>query len=349
MSLWNDPDLLGLFLNSTPLIDVRAPVEFSLGPIPGSINMPIMNDEERAQVGTCYKHSGQQEAIKLGHHLVSGKIKDERVNAWKQYIQSHPGCRVFCFRGGLRSQIACQWLTEVGVPQVPIPGGQKRLRNFLLSWLNDAPLPKIYRLGGLTGSGKTPFIHSLPYAIDLEGLAQHRGSAFGGHSIQPTQAEFENNLALELIHKKDTPFLLIEDESVSLGKINVPARLYAALRDAPLIVLLANENQRTRNIYFDYVNASNADFFLKGLEKIKKRLSAKELSEITQALLSAFAGDKGHEDHAPWISGLLRSYYDPLYKKDLARNREKIIFEGEGPEVRDFLRSLEKEYSSRVS
>ncbi|MBA2405769.1 MAG: tRNA 2-selenouridine(34) synthase MnmH, partial [Bdellovibrionales bacterium] len=153
MSTWNDPELLKLFLADTPLIDVRAPVEFHEGSIPHSINLPIMNDDERKQVGTCYKEQGQTAAIKLGHELVNGEIKASRVKAWSEAIKSQPQTQVFCFRGGLRSQISCQWLKENGIDRTPISGGYKRMRRFFLSQLEEAPLLPMMRLSGLTGSG----------------------------------------------------------------------------------------------------------------------------------------------------------------------------------------------------
>ena len=122
------PELKNLFLAKTPLIDVRSPVEFSEGSLPHSINIPIMNDEERTLVGTCYKEHGQEAAIKLGHELVQGQVKQDRIQAWTNYIEAHPEAQVFCFRGGLRSQITCQWINEAGIKRSPIPGGYKRMR-----------------------------------------------------------------------------------------------------------------------------------------------------------------------------------------------------------------------------
>ena len=108
MSSWNDEELRTIFSKNTPLIDVRSPGEFLEGRIPFSINLPIMNDEERVLIGTCYKDHGQAAAINLGHELVSGRIKDERIELWRKYIQENPETEVFCFRGGLRSQITCE-------------------------------------------------------------------------------------------------------------------------------------------------------------------------------------------------------------------------------------------------
>ena len=112
----NRDDCRAIFLNDVPMMDVRAPVEFARGAFPGVVNLPLMNDAERQAVGTCYKQQGQQAAIELGHRLVSGALKTERIAAWARFAQAHPDGLLYCFRGGLRSQIVQQWLeTEAGI------------------------------------------------------------------------------------------------------------------------------------------------------------------------------------------------------------------------------------------
>lgn len=339
MSLWNDQGLLEMFLNSTPLIDVRAPIEFKAGSIPGSVNLPIMNDDERAKVGTLYKQVGQTAAIHLGHELVSGRIKEAKIENWQTFIKKNPATRVFCFRGGLRSQIACQWLREAGIDSWPIEGGYKRLRHFFLSWLDEAPLQKFYRIGGLTGTGKTPFLKTLPLHIDIEGLARHRGSAFGTYAEQPAQVTFENDLALELLKLKESAYLIVEDESATIGKVGLPQRFFAHHRNSPIVLLKASEEERIANIYRDYVKDSTAQFFLENLVKIKKRISLTDYNEIALDIQRAFSEGKSMEDHQHWISMLLRLYYDPMYEKDLKRNAHLIVFQGEEKDVRDFFHS----------
>ena len=247
MSSWNDPELLKLFRQQIPLIDVRAPIEFHDGSIPFSVNLPILNNEERAQVGTCYKELGQAAAIELGNKLVTGTVKSERVKAWSEFIHQHPEAEVFCFRGGLRSKTACQWLSEVGLSKGPIEGGYKRIRTFFLSWLNEAPLPDLIKIGGPTGSAKSDFILKFVH-LDLEKLAHHRGSAFGFMGAQPTQITFENQLALELI-KFSGKKIIVEDESATIGKIVVPMRLFAHMRESSMVILKVEQEQRIKNIF----------------------------------------------------------------------------------------------------
>lgn len=336
MSVWNDPELRQLFENNTPLIDVRAPVEFLEGSIPNSINLPIMNDEERHLVGICYKEKGQAAAIELGHTLVSGKTKEERIHLWKKFIDENPAAQVFCFRGGLRSQISCQWIREAGIHKQPVNGGYKRLRNFFLSWLNDAPLPEFVRIGGLTGSGKTTLLKKIKNHIDLEELARHRGSAFGPRGAQPSQITFENHLALELL-KKHQNKIILEDESVMLGRLTVPLRLFQTFRSSPLIILEVSPEERIKNLFEDYVKESNADFFLTGLGKIQKKLGAKKANTLSEQIIDAFSHPPELSRHEGWIKTLMVEYYDPLYQKDLRFNQEKVIFRGNSQEILAFL------------
>lgn len=333
MSSWSNPELRKLFLANTPLIDVRAPAEFGEGKIPGSVNLPIMNDDERAAVGTCYKEQGQEAAIRLGHELVSGEVKEERIRLWRKFIAENPEAEVFCFRGGLRSQIACQWIDR---KKKPIPGGYKRLRRFFLSWLEEAPLPNLLRIGGPTGSAKSEFLKDYPH-VDLEELAHHRGSAFGSRGTQPAQVSFENALALELL-RKEGQRLLIEDESAVLGKITVPRRLFQHLRNSPLLLLEIPLSERVQHIKKTYVEGSTEEFFLQGLERIKKALGGVNYARIREEMVAGFRTNL----HDIWIESLLRDYYDPLYRKDLERQPGKVIFRGGRDELRQFLTDLKE-------
>jgi len=335
--MWNDPELKNLFLAKTPLIDVRSPVEFAEGSLPYSINLPIMNDEERTLVGTCYKEHGQAAAIKLGHELVQGQIKQDRIQAWTSYINAHPEAQVFCFRGSLRSQITCQWISEAGIKRSPIPGGYKRMRRFFLSLIEEAPLPVLYRLGGLTGSGKTNVLKNIHHHIDLENLASHRGSAFGEKGIQPSQVRFENELALELMKIKTA--VVVEDESALIGKVALPRRFYHHMRSSPLIILKTNEQERIQNIFQDYVINSNFQALSAPLHRISKGLGGLRFKEVLELMKSAFEKETVVEHHSAWISRLLHYYYDPMYERDIKRQTGQILFEGSATEIIAFIHS----------
>lgn len=337
MSAWNDPELLKLFLDRTPLIDVRAPVEFKAGSVPGAINLPIMADEERALVGTCYKERGQAEAIKLGHELVGGNIKAQRIERWCEKLQKEPRTQIFCFRGGLRSQISCQWISETGIQRSPIKGGYKRMRSFFLSKLDEGPLPELIRLSGLTGAGKTEVLNRFEKALDLEALAHHRGSAFGDLGTQPTQIDFENHLALRLIELQRSA--VVEDESAVIGKLTIPRRLFLMMRQSPIIVLRSSEEERLQNIFQGYVLKTSDAQLRNSLAKIERALGGLRYQEVSLELDKALTQARTLAVHERWISLLLHYYYDPLYQRGLERQRDHIKFEGNASEVVEYISS----------
>lgn len=331
-------ELEDLFLRKIPLIDVRAPVEFLAGHLPHSVNLPLMTDHERHLVGICYKEQGQESAIKLGHELVIGENKNKKIQAWIEFLQKNPSAQVLCLRGGLRSQISCQWISQAGIARTQIPGGYKRLRQFLLSQLEEKPMPKLVRLGGMTGTGKTDLLHKIPHFIDLEELAHHRGSAFGDHGVQPSQASFESALGAKLIGAKQA---VVEDESIRLGHVRIPNRFFLHMQEAPLVMLEVPMEVRVENIYRDYVTNNNQSFFSQRVQRISKKLGGQRTREILAQIESAFHGVQSVEAHSGWISQLLREYYDPAYEFSLAKHKEKIVFRGGADEVRNFLLKLE--------
>jgi len=190
-----------LLLEQRPMFDVRAPVEFNKGAFPLVLNLPLMNDDERQQIGTCYKEQGQDAAIALGHQLVNGTTKDQRVAQWHGFASRHPNAVLYCFRGGLRSKVSQQWLAEAGIAVPYVEGGYKALRSHLIERLDQlvGNLPA-FVLSGRTGTGKTEILPLFDRTIDLEGIAKHRGSSFGKYiEEQPSQINFENNLAIALM------------------------------------------------------------------------------------------------------------------------------------------------------
>ena len=128
-------DYRALFLSPTPMMDMRAPAEFTRGAFPSALSLPLMSDEEREQVGICYKQQGQEAAIALGHQLVSGELKERRLAQWADFARQHPAGYLYCFRGGLRSQTVQHWLREAGIDYPRVIGGSKAMRHFLLEEL----------------------------------------------------------------------------------------------------------------------------------------------------------------------------------------------------------------------
>lgn len=344
-------------------MDVRAPVEFEQGSLPGAVNLPIMNNEERALVGTTYKKEGRETAVALGHSLISGATKEARMKAWQEQIRQNPNTVIYCFRGGLRSQITQRWLREAGVERPLIVGGYKKARQFLSDEIEQfAKSAPCLMLTGSTGSAKTQILQqaSIDYpTVDLEALAHHRGSAFGAWEIpQPSQRDFENRMAVAIIKVRDrfteSPVLL-EDESRMIGQRTLPESLFNTMRASPVIFVEETFEQRVENIFQDYV-ASTAlgkdsepealQVFAKyrgAIEAISRKLGGLRAQEVLQDIAKSqedYCSGRGLEANKEWIRKLLHYYYDPLYSKSLANRQPKVLFRGPPSEVLAYLRNL---------
>jgi tRNA 2-selenouridine synthase len=341
-----------LFLEARPLIDVRAPVEFIKGAFPSATNLPLMEDSEREKVGTCYKQQGQDAAIKLGHALVNGSVKEQRIAAWRKAIEANPNSYLYCFRGGLRSQLSQQWIKEAGFDIPYIQGGYKALRQFLIQTLGSSPaLNSMLILSGKTGSGKTDFLRLRYEAIDLEQLANHRGSSFGKNlDPQPSQINFENQLALAVLqhNTKQHRHLLLEDESFLIGRSALPKAFYHSMQNADIVLLEENDELRLQRLRYDYIDNKLAhftarlgpdagfqafsDYLNASLHRIKKRLGGKFLQELLSSLACALAHQISQNDtslHLDWISQLLTRYYDPMYDYQLSQKQHRVLFKGD--------------------
>ncbi len=353
MNLPTTNDFEGMVLGSVPLMDVRAPVEFADGAFPTAVNLPLMNDEERRLVGICYKQKGNAEAVKLGHELVSGEVKAARVAAWVAFLECHPDALLYCFRGGMRSQIAQQWIFEATGKKVQrLEGGYKAFRRYLMDHLEPATLqstPLI--LGGRTGVGKTILLQRLENAVDLEAIANHRGSSFGRFtSPQPTPINFENRLAWAFIKHNAAGFshMVLEDEGRNVGDRYLPPPLVEHFKQADVVVLERSLEERVQITFEEYVVAAQADYQVlygeeeglvqwleqmdNNLFRIRKRLGGLRYQQIKQLL---------HEGrHREWIEQLLRDYYDPMYDYQLEGKRSNIVFRGGESEVMDYLTGL---------
>ncbi|WP_414158514.1 tRNA 2-selenouridine(34) synthase MnmH [Pseudomonas sp. BNK-45] len=353
-------DYREIFLNDRPMMDTRAPIEFTKGAFPGVLNLPLMTDQERQRVGTCYKQQGQQAAIVLGHQLVSGDIKQQRVQAWADFARAHPDGLLYCFRGGLRSQIVQQWLREAGIDYPRVGGGYKAMRTFLLDTTEQALQQcDFVLLGGMTGTGKTEVLGQLDNALDLEGHANHRGSSFGRRATgQPSNIDFENRLAVDLLKKRDrgVQSFVLEDENRMIGSCALPLPLYQSMQGLPMVWLEDRLDSRVQRILDDYVVNLSAEFvavhgeegfalfaerLLESLNKIHKRLGGERhqrLFLLMEAALAEQARSGDVELHRAWIEGLLGEYYDPMYAYQRESKGARIEFMGEHGAVLDYLR-----------
>jgi tRNA 2-selenouridine synthase len=344
-------------------LDVRAPVEFTEGTLPGSVNVPILNDQERHEVGLCYKRRGPDAALETGHRLVSGEVKQERVRRWSEIAGAEPDLILFCFRGGQRSAIAQTWLKEAGFDVPRIEGGYKKVRQFLLGLLGDQSLAApIHSVAGHTGSGKTMVLRGLARdnaaaIVDLEDLANHRGSAFGQELTgQPSQAQFENELALELWRAGQTgKKIWVEDEARTIGRVTLPETTFAALRSCPLIVIDEPRETRAQLILEEYViepakyrlqtDPANAwdllsNSLIQAILHISRKLGGARTQDALELLNRAVASSRDtgrYERHLEWIVFLLENYYDTFYENHMSRHESRVIFKGSRAEVSRYI------------
>jgi tRNA 2-selenouridine synthase len=337
---------LTLIRDQIPLIDVRAPIEFNQGHMPNSINLPILTDEERHRIGIVYKQQGNEAALRVGHKLVSGTVKAERIAGWLKACEDNPTTQIMCWRGGQRSTLAQAWLKETGAPQKKVAGGFKALRQVCIDVLNN-PKKNWWLLSGRTGSAKTVIINGLANSIDLEGHANHRGSAFGRRlTPQPTPITFENALATDYLNHKFTD-LVVEDESRTIGSVGLPQVWSEHMQRADIALVEVALSERIAHIKKEYVTDAVIEAesmgivaeqiqqnYLAALQRIKRRLGGLRLSEMEKRLNQAFNGQGSHES---WISYLLTEYYDPMYDFQLSKKEDRIAFRGAREEVLEFL------------
>lgn len=313
------------------MLDVRSPSEYAHAHIPGATNLPLFDDEQRAVVGTLYKQQGREMAIRQGLDYFGPRMRSmvETVEAMleAQGPSSSDGpsapktILIHCWRGGMRSA-AVAWLLDLyGFRVFTLAGGYKQFRHWVLDGLGH---PRSYRiLGGYTGSGKTPLLHELQqlgqHVVDLEGIACHRGSAFGdlGQPPQPSQEQFENLLAMrlaELDASLDHPSapIWMEDESQRIGSVNLPPSLWKIMRASPVYFLDIPFEQRLDHIVAHY-GAFPPERLEAAILRIQKRLGGLAAKEALHHLEM--------RDIRSCFSILL-DYYDKFYRKSMANRPE---------------------------
>ncbi len=331
--------------SGTPAIDVRSQLEFCRGSVPGFKNIPILNNEHRHLVGLTYKQEGHNAAVELGHKLVD-PLRANLVRDWSSVIGDHDEALLTCWRGGLRSRIATEWLSESGFRNgYRVDGGYKAMRHVLLGELERSREWLV--LGGMTGCGKTDLLRELEAraVLDLEWFARHRGSAFGGYmgEPQPPQQSFENSIGLHLFANPGA--MIVEGESGLIGTCSVPLVLRRFMRQADLVVLEAPMEERVQRIFNEYVKEPLSRFkpeavrdsLVGSIGKIEKALGGALAAELRALIHRAF---EGTERHGTWIECLLRRYYDPAYEFSLKRDARQIRFQGNWNDVSGFLKDF---------
>ena len=349
-----------LFINYVPLLDVRAPTEYKRGSFPHAENLPIMDDQQREIVGTCFKHHGQEKAIEKGYKLVTGKLREDRIASWIEFANRNPKGALYCFRGGLRSKIAQQWMHESGVDFPVIKGGYKALRSFLLDVLEDTANHCTFTLvGGKTGCGKTILIKNLKHGVDLEAAAYHRGSSFGRHARpQNTQINFENTLAIDFLNLNHQGYqhIILEDEARTIGKVCIPKTLFEKMRKSPLVVIEEPYETRLERLIQEYVVEMHAEFInsdgvnngfdsfssylLISLDRIQKRLGPARYGDIRKTMQQALSLQSKTGDiakHYDWLTAVLDNYYDSMYEDQLNQRKDFVCFRGDNNACYEFL------------
>jgi len=310
-----------------PLIDIRSPKEFEQGHWPEAINFPLFDDEERALIGTTYKRKGRNEAILLGLNLTFPKLSNFK-EVLKIYAEKSikNQLKLYCWRGGLRSSSLAWYSSLLGIKPIVLEGGYKTYRRWAIQQFEKEWPLKL--LGGKTGTGKTEILLSLKNkgisTIDLEGLAIHKGSSFGGLGLpkQPSSEQFENMIAEQLLvyEQKLSRPILLEAESANLGSCRIPKKLFNQMQKAPLIEIKRTKKERVEILVKEYGNHLQSELKEATL-RIKRRLGPQRTEKALEAIISS-----------RWDEACIAmlDYYDKCYEYELAKkpSKEKVDISG---------------------
>lgn len=297
-------------LDSHCIVDARTPLEFAEDHLPGAINVPILTNAERVEIGTLHKQQGPQIARVRGLQLTCHRFP-AIVATITEAAAGRP-ILVYCWRGGLRSESIATLLEMTGTPVSKLQGGYKAFRQRVSSFFESVSLPvQLVVLHGMTGSGKTEFLHQLPASdwtvIDLEGLARHRGSAFGslGLGEQPPQKRFES-LLWDAFRKAplDRP-IVVEGESKRIGRVNLPGNLHEVMAESTKVWCEVSVATRVKRLAAEYARKDYQTPMAEALERIKKKLGGDHYTELLQRLEAW--------DVEGLAQGLIEYYYDKLY------------------------------------
>ena len=301
-----------------PIVDARSESEFRAGHIPGAVNLPLLNDSERVAVGTTYKQQGRDQAIRLGFRLVGPRL-EQLVGDGVATAGERRKLLVYCWRGGMRSSNLAGFIRMAGVDTSTLNGGYKAYRRAALEAFST-PLPLLV-IGGMTGTGKTDILKALAAAgeqvIDLEGLANHKGSAFGGlmKGLQPTTEQFQNDLFEQILRIDRSRPVWIEDESIAIGRIFLPDPFWSQKKDAPVLEVMLDRDRRVDRLVSEY-GPADKDEFLAAMVKITKKLGGQHFNAARDLLL---AGDM----HG--TISILLNYYDKNYQASLENKKDQIL------------------------
>jgi len=313
---------------SIPVVDVRSPKEYETGHIPGAYNIPIFTNEERAIVGIIYKKQGKHPAVLKGLEIVGTKLRSFADTARKLSVDNK--LLVHCWRGGMRSASMAWLFQTVGIKTYILEGGYKAFRNYGKTQLSKSN--NLIILGGLTGSGKTEILLNIKengeQVVDLEGLAHHKGSAFGalGQEKQKTNEQFENDLIYEWLGLDLSKPIWLEDESHSIGSNWVPAELFNLMRKAAVIKIDIPKQERINRLVKEYAGF-DAKFLEECILRIGKRLGGQHVKAALESLKN------GQLDK---VADITLTYYDKSYNFGLDQRTNNTLYpvalESDNPE-----------------
>ncbi|MBN2681086.1 MAG: tRNA 2-selenouridine(34) synthase MnmH [Bacteroidales bacterium] len=316
------PEILNIedffqLIGQIPVVDVRSPGEFLAGHIPGAVNIPVFNNEERKLVGTRYKNSGKEFAIKLGIQLVEPKLENLKKQALETAEKNE--LLLHCWRGGMRSEKMAELFETCGIKIRLILGGYNSYRRFIRE--KFAEDSKLIILGGYTGSGKTDVLKALEKAgeqiIDLEGIANHKGSAFGdiGQNPQPTNEQFENNLALVWSKLRKADRIWIEDESITIGANGIPDTLWRKMRNTTVVKINIPLKTRAERLVREYAGLDK-EKLANSLLKISKRIGNDNLKRAIIAL---------ENNDFETVAKISLIYYDKAYLRGISQRNQELV------------------------
>lgn len=301
-----------------PILDARSPGEFAKAHLPGALNLPLFDNEERAAVGTCYRQQGRDAAVELGLTFVGPKlaslVRQAKTLAWSDQNTPAPGSvRLHCWRGGMRSGSLAWLLETAGLEVSLLAGGYKAFRHWVRQAL--AQSRPIAIVGGMTGTGKTLLLQALAslgeQVLDLEGLASHRGSSYGNLGLppQPSTEQFENLIAWQWNAFAPQRPVWIEAESVQVGRCRVPPELFSQMERSPILEIQRSLAERIALLEQIYGEAEPLAL-IEATERIGRRIGPQHCKAAIEAIAQG--------DLAPAIERVL-AYYDKSYRYDLER------------------------------
>jgi len=305
-------------LNGTTIVDVRSPAEYDKGHIPGAINLPLFNNEERKIIGTLYHQYSSDEAFQKGLELagskLSGYVRDIRLKTVNKNLL------IYCWRGGMRSESLSNLLSISGFDVLRLSGGYKAFRNFMLKYAGNQ-----YRfivIGGMTGSGKSSILREIGKKgfriLDIEEISSHKGSVFGhlGQTSQPTNEQFENDIFFKLNALNNKQPVWVEDESRSIGSNQIPESIFNTIIISPLILIELSKTLRVKRLVHEYARFDPSMLQI-SIEKISKRLGDLNTRLAKEAIL---------QSRFDIAAGIALDHYDKAYTFSVNKRKPETVY-----------------------